>query len=111
MTQPSSEYPTELELKTKFYLDLIRRIDAILEDPVRTLIRITDEYIEKTEQAKSKGIGFPVWMSDYLQPEPGDDLFSKTICFATLQEIGKLRRRFSWLSDSDSKRLKGLLSR
>ena len=110
MTQPSSEYPTELELKTKFYLDLIRRIDAILADPVKTLIRITDEYILKTEQANSKAIGFPVWMSDYLRPEPGDDLFSKTICFSTLQEIGKLRRRFSWLSDSDSKRLKGLLT-
>jgi ATPase family associated with various cellular activities (AAA) len=110
MTQPSSEYPTELEVKTKFYLQLIRRIDEILADPVKTLIRITDEYILKTELPRSKPIGFPVWMSDHLQPEPGDDLFSKAICFATLQEIGKLRRRFTWLSDSDSKRLRRLLN-
>ena len=97
MTQPSSEYPTELERKTKNYLELVRRIDAILAEPVKTLIRITYEYIRDTEQPNSKPAGFPVWMSDYLQPEPEDDLLSKAICFATLQEMWKLRRRFSWL--------------
>jgi hypothetical protein len=110
MTQPSSEYPTELERRTKDYLELLRRIDAILADPVKTLIRITDEYIKETEQPNSKPTGFPVWMSDYLQPEPEDDLFSKAICFATLQEIWKLRRRFSWLPPKpDSERLERLL--
>ncbi len=109
MSQPSSEYQTELELKTKSYLELIRRIDAILADPVKTLLRTTDEYIRRAEDTDSEPNGFPVWMSDYIQPEPGDDLFSKTVCFGTVQEIGKLRRRFSWLSDSDSELLQRLL--
>lgn len=109
MTQPSSEYPTELERKTKDYLELVRRIDAILAEPVKTLIRITDEYIKEPKQPNSEPAGFPVWMSDYFQPEPKDDLFSKTICFATLQEISKLQRRFSWLPKKDLDRLERLL--
>jgi SpoVK/Ycf46/Vps4 family AAA+-type ATPase len=114
------EYLTELEVKAKFYLELIRRIDSILAGPVRTLIRITDEYIDEIEDSKQadrrdnknqreERIGFPVWMSEDVQPEPGDDLFSKSLCFAALQEIAKFQRRFSWLSSSDIKLLRKLL--
>ncbi|HKY45249.1 MAG TPA: ATP-binding protein [Pyrinomonadaceae bacterium] len=100
----------ELEEKTRPYLELIRRIDMILAGPVNTLIRITDDYIKKSERSNAERTGFPVWMSDYLQPEPEDDLFSKVISFATLQEIWKLRRRFSWLTGTELKLLKNLKS-
>ena len=102
MTQPSTEYLTELESKVNSYLALVRRIDSILADPVKTLIRVTDRYLTRNSTERT---GFPVWMSEDVQPAPADDLFSKSICFATLQEVSRLDRRFSWLSKSDIKSL------
>src|SRR5947209_15745615 len=115
MSQPATEYLTELEEKTYFYLGLIRHIDTILEGPVRTIIRIVDEYSKqcaaapKADAGEMKGGqkrqgGFPVWMSEDVQPEPGDDLFSKSLCFTTIQEIKRLEWRFPWLK-KDKKRL------
>lgn len=103
MTQQTLQNFTALETSTNFYLNLIRRIDAILADPVKTLIYITAKHIA-TEQ-----VNFPVWMSDDAQPEAEDDLFSKAICFAIVQDVSRLKRRFSWLSGDDLKRLDFLL--
>src|SRR5262249_16436737 len=106
MIQPSTEHFTELESKANSYLALVRRIDTILADPVKTLIRVTERYLTRNSTERT---GFPVWMSEDVQPAPADDLFSKSICFATLQEVSRLDRRFSWLSKSDIKGLRSLL--
>ena len=106
MTQQSTEYLTELEAKAKSYLALIRRIDSILAAPVKTLIQVTERYLSEDRE---KQTGFPVWMSEDVEPAPEDDLFSKSICFATLQEVSRLHRRFSWLSKPDNNSLRYLL--
>jgi len=118
MSQPATEYLTELEEKTYFYLGLIKRIDTVLEGPVMTIIRIVDDYDKQCASAvkadaggasggRKRHVGFPVWMSEDVQPEPGDDLFSKSLCLATIQEVKRLERRFSWLKKGQ-KRLEKL---
>lgn len=105
-----SEYFTDLEKRTNHYLELIRRIDNILREPVITLIRITAQYSEdlkRYKEAKAKSVKgeavnvkepyFPVWVSNRVQPEPKDDLFTKSLCLTTVRRMQTLQRRFSWL--------------
>lgn len=123
MTMVAPEHLSELERDTNFYLGLVKRIDAILKEPILTLIRITAQYAEDVRNEKTNNGArrksrvkskqepetrgrdeeayFPVWMSEEVQPAPRDHLFTKSLCFATLQRVIRLQRRSPWL-DGDA---------
>lgn len=99
-TQLTTEHLTEIEKGTDFYLAHIRQIDTILERPVKTLIRLAEEGRKQGEKIPSPAkqlFYFPTWISQSVEPEKKDYLFTQSVCCATLQRLWRLRRRFSWL--------------
>lgn len=131
MSPDSLDHFTELERQTNRYLGLIRRIDAILEGPVKTLISTIGNHVIKTDRPEDSstkqaaqnhkmkageteeaadGRSFPVWVSEDVQPETRDYLFTKSLCFTTLQKISRFERRFVWLDKDYRKILEYLTS-
>jgi hypothetical protein len=97
MVQPATDYSTELESKLKFYLERLRKVDSILEGPVRTLVSIAVDGPPKRPGAPSTDpphVYFPTWISETVQPEQIDHLLTQALCSGTLQRLWRLRRRF-----------------
>ncbi len=110
MIQPATEYSTELESKVRFYLSRLRKIDAILEGPVRTLVSIANDGLPTRAGSHSPTHGpvyFPTWISETVQPERIDHLLTQALCSGTLQRLWRLRRRFPWL-EKHLQRLEGI---
>ena len=82
--------------EARFYLDRIRQIDKIIEEPVKTLIGLAQPQPTSDTPPQNK-ISFPTWISSDLKPLKEDNRLSHAICCGTLQEIWRFRRRFSWL--------------
>jgi hypothetical protein len=106
MTTRSSEHLSELERNTNDYLARIRQIDAILERPVMTLIRIgkagmRDKAKEKDNRlVTNKSVDFPALIAESGEFDQSDTLLTQSLCCVTLQRLWRLRRRFSWLEDN-----------
>ncbi len=89
-----------LEKQTYFYLDRIQQIDAMLEGPVQTLIRLANGIKEPGEKLgfpAVKLIYFPPWISEGVRPKESEHLTTWALCSATLQRVWRMRRRFTWL--------------
>src|ERR1041384_3718364 len=99
---PATEYSTELESKVKFYLERLRKIDSILEGPVRTLVSIAVDGLPRGASSQTHtrpSVYFPTWISETVQPEQIDHLLTQALCTGTLQRLWRLRRRFPWLKE------------
>lgn len=99
---PATEYSTELESKVKFYLERLRKIDSILEGPVRTLVSIAVDGLPRRASSHTPtraSVYFPTWISETVQPEHIDHLLTQALCTGTLQRLWRLRRRFPWLKE------------
>jgi hypothetical protein len=95
----TTEYLTEIERNTDYYLERIRKIDLILEAPVKTLIRIASEVPDAPWScvAAEDSCYFPAWISEDIKPHEADHLLTQSLCCATLQRLWRIRRRFNWL--------------
>lgn len=98
MTTRSAEHQSELERKASDYLSRIRQIDAVLRKPVITLIDIAKR-VKQKEGGTSESGGFPALIAEGGDFPQADTLLTKSLCYATLQRIWRLRRRFPWLKD------------
>ncbi len=79
MAAPAIEHLTEIEKRTSFYLERIRKIDSILEGPALTLISIAAEGLATENSAsprKKRRVYFPTWISETVQPERVDHLLT-----------------------------------
>lgn len=104
MGAPAIEHLTDIEKRTSFYLERIRKIDSILEGPTLTLISIAAEGLateksspSRKKRRKKRPVYFPIWKSETVQPERVDHLLTQALCSSTLQRLWRLRRRFPWL--------------
>ncbi len=108
MPKDSSGHLSEIEKKTAFYLRKLHQIDRILKRPVETLISQALE--SGKSKAQSPRYRFPAWLSE--RPESPDEHSAhspptQAVCFATLQRLWRIRRRFDWLArNEDLKKVK-----
>ena len=93
-----------IEDEAHFYLDRIRQIDKIIEEPVKTLIGLAPRQTTSDTPPQNE-ISFPTWISSELNPLKEDNRLSHAICCGTLQEIWRFRRRFSWLDSRSIEQL------
>jgi SpoVK/Ycf46/Vps4 family AAA+-type ATPase len=100
MPLPAMEHLTEIEKRTNFYFERIRKIDSILRGPALTLISKAAEGLPEKNSSSppEKGrIYFPTWISETVRPERVDHLLTQALCSSTLQRLWRLRRRLPWL--------------
>jgi hypothetical protein len=100
MAIPAIDHSIEIEKRTNFYLERIRKIDSILEGPALTLISIAAEGLPKEKSSglfENHRVYFPTWISETVKPERVDHLLTQALCSSTLQRLWRLRRRFPWL--------------
>jgi hypothetical protein len=104
MPTESTAYLTEIEKQTAYYVKKLAKIDRILRRPVETLIE------QALESGGNEGepSRFPGWVSE--RPEPPKDYSAhspptQAVCFATLQRLWRVRRRFNWLERNDDLRV------
>lgn len=102
MVQPGNEYSSELESKVRFYLERLRKVDSILEGPVRTLVSIAVNGPPNRRGSPPPPPGtvyFPTWISETVQPNRTDHLLTQALCSGTLQRLWRIRRRFPQLEE------------
>lgn len=88
------------------YLNRIRQIDRIIEEPIKDMINVV--WDQKAEQLKDS-VQFKRWMAEQGEAQSGKSRTTSCLCMATLQRIWQVRRRFAWMK-GDS-RLEGLGAR
>ena len=86
------------------YLNRIRQIDRIIEEPVKGMIGL----IWDPEAEKMLPIQFDRWIAEQGRPRTGKSRTTSCLCAATLQRIWQVRRRFVWMKED---RLKDLGAR
>jgi hypothetical protein len=94
MPHNSSEFVSDLEEKTSFYLKKLAQIDRILEKPVKTLLVIAHDW---AASGASPPAIFPALIAERPESRKIHSPPTLALCCATLQRLSRLRRRFPWL--------------
>jgi hypothetical protein len=89
MNQANSEYLTDLEKDTAFYVTKIQQIDRLLQGPVETLSWVATQPWKKGQ--------FPAFISDHTEPQQALNPSTEALCLATLWRLKRLQRRFPGL--------------
>src|SRR5687767_12785691 len=97
---------TDLEQDVRRYLHRIRQIDAILKEPVKTLLGAP---VVRTAENGAPQTLFPTWLIEDEPPSAGFDKETQSLCCQTVQRLRRVRRRLTWLNgDNDIRQMKAL---
>lgn len=87
-----------MEEKLYQYLNRIRQIDSILEEPIRGVI---DMAWDRKAGLLRNPLVFERWIAEKGRPQSGSFRTTSCLCMATLQRIWQVHRRFPWMTGDE----------
>ena len=95
------ESGTDLAAQLSNWIKRLKQVDAILEQPVQSLIRLYADWEKSAGSAEST---LPAYVTAETQ-SPVPQLLIHAIACGTIERLCSHRRRYQWLSDTEKKQL------
>jgi 1,4-alpha-glucan branching enzyme len=87
----------DLETELQLWIEQLKTIDAVLQGPIMTLLRLGERCIAPTTDDGAAGSTgrFPGWVSEKRSSQNSSNLVH-ALCCSTLQRVARIARRWPW---------------